>query len=138
MATVAQSPHESPGVVAWFWEFLKVELAPYPGRAGIVARMVLAATLAMIICMTFRIPYGFQAAIFSLFISRESSRATLASARTLLLVTGASAAYILIGAWFVTSHPMAHFAWVIVSFFAAFYALSTVTINGAATAFAVM
>src|ERR1700694_5191636 len=135
---VAQGARRAPSRSAWLWDFLKEELAPYPGRAGTVARMVLAATLAMIICMTFRVPYGFQAAIFALFISRESSRATLASAGTVLLVTVAGAAYLLIGAWFVVSHPMPHFAWAIVSFFAAFYALSTVTFSGAATPFAIM
>ena len=48
--------------LAWLWDFLKEELTPYPGRAGTVTRMVIAATLVMIICMTFRIPYAFQGA----------------------------------------------------------------------------
>ena len=71
MAAFAQSLPESPqdpvalGVP-------KEELVPYPGRVNTVARMVIAATLVMIICMTFRIPYGFQGAIYVLFISRES------------------------------------------------------------------
>ncbi|HXP44036.1 MAG TPA: FUSC family protein [Candidatus Acidoferrales bacterium] len=138
MATVAQSPHESPGVVAWFWEFLKVELAPYPGRAGIVARMVLAATLAMIICMTFRIPYGFQAAIFALLISRENLRATLQSAGTLLLYTGLGTAYVLVSARFVINVPILHFLWIIGSFFLAFYLLSTMTNYGASTTFIIV
>ena len=41
----------------WFWQFLKTELAPYPGRAWVVGRMTIAATLTMILVMTFRIPY---------------------------------------------------------------------------------
>ncbi len=59
MATIAQSLPESSRPLAWFGEFLKGELAAYPGRAALVARMTFAATLIMIICMTFRIPYGF-------------------------------------------------------------------------------
>jgi multidrug resistance protein MdtO len=138
MATVAQSLHEWPGAVAWFLEFLKEELAPYPGRAGIVARMVLAATLAMIICMTFRIPYGFQATIFALLISRENLRATLQSAGTLLLYTGLGTAYVLVSARFVINVPILHFLWIIGSFFLAFYLLSTMTNYGASTTFIIV
>jgi multidrug resistance protein MdtO len=100
--------------------------------------MVIAATLVMIICMTFRISYGFQAAIFTLIISRENPRATLQSAGTMLLVTCVGAAYILISAWFVISVPMLHFFWIIVSFFAAFYALGTITNYGTVVVFAFM
>ncbi len=138
MATLAASVPDPPGPSAWFREFLKEELAPYPGRAETVARMVIAATLVMIICMTFRISYGFQAAIFTLIISRENPRATLQSAGTMLLVTCVGAAYILISAWFVISVPMLHFFWIIVSFFAAFYALGTMTNYGTVVVFAFM
>src|SRR3984893_9977354 len=55
MATIAQNLPESHRPLAWFREFLKEELTPYPGRFETVARMVLATTLVMIICMTFRI-----------------------------------------------------------------------------------
>jgi multidrug resistance protein MdtO len=100
--------------------------------------MVLAATLVMIICMTFRIPYGFQGAIYALIVSRENPRATLESAGIMVLVTGISAAYILISAQFVISVPVLHFCWIIVTFFAAFYALSTITNYIAVTMFANM
>src|SRR5258708_36389928 len=96
MATLAQSLPGSSRPLAWFGEFLKEELAPYPGRAGTVARMVIAATLVMIICMTFRIPRSFQGAVYALIISRENIRATLQSAGTMLLVTAVGASYILI------------------------------------------
>src|ERR1700721_4659380 len=88
MATIAQSIHESPRALDWFLEFLKEELGPVPGRAAIVARMVIAATLVMIICETFRIPYAFEGAIYTLIISRESPSATLQSARTALVFVG--------------------------------------------------
>src|SRR6266851_4505643 len=138
MATIAQNLQESPRPLPWFWEFLKEELTPYPGRFETVARMVLAATLVMIICMTFRIPYGFLGAIYALLITRESPRATLQSAVTILLVIGIGAAYLLISAGFVISISILHFLWIIASFFLAFYALSAVTNHGAATIFAIM
>ena len=138
MASVAQSIPSSPSPLNWFREFLREELAPYPGRGALVARMVLAATLVMIICMTFRIPYGFQGAIYALIVSRENPRATLESAGIMVLVTGISGAYILISAWFVISVPVLHFFWIIGTFFAAFYALSTITNYLAVTMFANM
>jgi multidrug resistance protein MdtO len=138
MATLAQSVGESPPLSPWFWEFLKEELAPYPGRAGIVARMVIAATLVMIICMTFRIPYGFQGAIYALIVSRENPRATLDSAGMIAFVTCVSAAYILISARFVISVPVLHFLWIVVTFFGTFYAFSTMTSYVTAATFANM
>ena len=138
MATIAQSLHESPGALPWFLDFLKEELAPYPGRAGIVARMVIAAALVMIICETFRIPYAFEAAIYTLIISRASPRATLQSAGTTFLFVGVGGAYVLISAGFVISVPILHFLWVIASFVLAFYALSAMTNYGAASTFALV
>jgi len=138
MATIADSLPESSRPLAWFGEFLKGELAPYPGRAALVARMTFATTLVMMICMTFRISYGFQGAIYALLITRESPRATLRSAGTMLLVTGIGAAYLLISAGFVINISILHFLWIIASFFLAFYALSAMTNHGAATIFAIM
>ena len=59
---------------AWFWQFLKTELAPYPGRTWVVGRITIAATITMVLVMTFRIPYGFLGAIYTLFLSRENPR----------------------------------------------------------------
>jgi multidrug resistance protein MdtO len=58
----------------WVWSFLKNELTPYPGRAWVVARVTIAATLVMVLVMTFQIPNGFLGAIFTLFLSREIPR----------------------------------------------------------------
>jgi multidrug resistance protein MdtO len=63
----------------FLWNFLKTELTPYPGRAWVVARITIAATLVMILVMTFQIPSGFLGAIFTLFLSRENPSATLVS-----------------------------------------------------------
>jgi multidrug resistance protein MdtO len=138
MATLAQTIGAPPSQLHWFWEFLREELAPYPGRTGTVARMVIAATLAMIICMTFRIPYAFQAAIYALIVSRENPRATLESAGIMSGITAVTATYILISAWFVISVPVLHFLWIILTLFAAFYALSTITNYFAVAMFANM
>ncbi|HWO37437.1 MAG TPA: hypothetical protein VNO32_52335, partial [Candidatus Acidoferrum sp.] len=95
MATIAESLHDSPRALPWLLKFLKEELAPYQGRTETVARMVLAATLVMIICETFRIPYAFEGAIFTFIILRESPRATLQSAAATFLAVGIGAAYVL-------------------------------------------
>jgi multidrug resistance protein MdtO len=74
MATLALSVQESSPPALWFWGFLKEELVTYPGRLGTVARMVIAATLIMVVCMTYRIPGAFLGALYALLLSpRESS-----------------------------------------------------------------
>src|SRR5947199_10833350 len=117
MATLVQSVQESSPRSLWFWGFLKEELVPYPGRFSMVARMVIAATLVMIICMAFRIPYAFQGAIYVLLISRETPRATLESAGTIFLLTCISAGYVLTSARLVINFPVIHFLWIIGTFF---------------------
>jgi len=97
--------------------------------------MVIASTLVMIICMTFRIPYAWQGAIYALLVSRESPRATLKSAATILLVTGIGAAYIILSIQLVINIPPLHFLWIIATLFLAFYAVSTLTNYLAAVAF---
>jgi multidrug resistance protein MdtO len=129
---------DAPQPLTWLWEFLKHELAPYPGRIATVARMVLAATLVMIICNTFRIPYAFVGGIYALLISRESPRATLNSAGTVLLFAASGVAYVLVSVQFVVSVPLVHFFWSIGSLFVAFYALTVVTNYGAFVAFALV
>ncbi len=100
--------------------------------------MVLAATLVMIICNTFRIPYAFLGGIYALLISRESPRATLSSAGTVLLLAAAGVAYIVVSVQFVVSVPLLHFLWNIGSLFLAFYALTVLTNYGAFVGFALV
>jgi len=100
--------------------------------------MVLAVTLVMIICNTFRIPYAFIGGIYALVISRESPRATLTSAGTILLVTAVGVAYVLFSVQFVVSVPLLHFVWNIGSLFVAFYALTVVANYGAFMGFALV
>ena len=138
MATLAQSPPERQGTLRWFLEFLRQELAPYPGRAATVMRMVIATALVMVICVTYRIPFAFLGAVYVLLISRESIRATLKTATTILLVTAFTAAYLLVSAWFVAGLPEARFLWTVASLFLAFYAISALTNYLMAVVFAIV
>ena len=138
MASLAQTLPGANGWFDWLWRWLRDELKPYPGRLHLVVRMVIAATLVMIICMTYRIPFGFQGAVYPLLISRESRRDTLHSAATMLCVTGIGATYLLASAWLVINESLLHFLWIVGSLFLAFYAISALTSYIAAVIFAVM
>ena len=136
--TTAAFPAAASSPLGWLRGFLREELAPYPGRVAVVARMVIAATLVMIICMTFRIPYGFEGALYTLWLSRESPQATIRAAAAILLATGTGAAYLLLSVGFLISAPLLHLFWVIGSLFLAFYAMSVVTDYSAAVLFAIV
>src|ERR1700731_4351442 len=127
MATVAQTLPRRFSALTWLRAFLQEELAPYPGRTALVARMTLAATLIVIIGMTFRIPYTWQGAIYPRFFSGENTRATLRSAATILLVTGIGAIYFLTTVQLVINVPLLHFLWVIGTLSQRFYANQTLT-----------
>jgi hypothetical protein len=98
----AQKPRPS---FVGFWEFLEEELAPFPGRAGIVARMVIASTVMMVITMVFRLPYGAYSAFYVFQLSRESQRASIHSAQTIVAGFGMAAGVALIGAMLVLGNP---------------------------------
>jgi multidrug resistance protein MdtO len=136
MATLAPALRDSPASLNWIREFLQEELAPYPRRTRVVARMVTAATVVMVLCMTFRIPYAFAGALCALIITRESPRTTLRSSVAILLSTAVSAAYVLVSAHAVIDSPWLHFLWIMGSFFLAFYAFSAMTDYIAAWMFA--
>jgi len=135
MAAIAQRLPASNGTFSWLCEWLRDELTPYPGRALLVARMVIAAALIVIVCMTFRIQYAWQGAIYALLVSRESPRATLRSGATIFLVTGIGAAYLIASMMLVINIPPLHFLWVIATLFLAFYGIGTLTNYLAAVAF---
>ncbi|HTR37564.1 MAG TPA: FUSC family protein [Bryobacteraceae bacterium] len=135
MASIAQSLPVSNSPLAWLWEWVRDELSPYPGRALLVGRMVLSATLIMIIGMTFQIPYTWQGAIYALLVSRESPRATITSAATIFLITGIGVGYIILSMKLVINILPLHFLWIVATFFSAFYGISTLTNYLAAVAF---
>lgn len=49
MTTDIESTPEPSGLAAWFPQFLKSELEAYPGRGVVVARMVIAATITILL-----------------------------------------------------------------------------------------
>src|ERR1700742_2716731 len=122
MATAAQTLTERPQTIAWLRDFLREELAPYQGRTTLVARMVIASTVMMIITMTFKIPFGAYGAIYAFTISRESTEATLTSAKTAIIAFALSGAYVLVGAILFHGDPLLRVLWIIISLFLLFYA----------------
>jgi multidrug resistance protein MdtO len=119
----------------WLWDFLKNELAPYPGRAWVVARVTISATLVMLLIMTFQIPNGFLGAIFTLFLSRENPTATLVSGLKAIAFFSLAAVYTLIGAAMLVDDPLTHFLGVGISLFVSFFLISIITDYGTAVAF---
>ena len=97
--------------------------------------MVIAATLVMILTMTFRIPFGPYAAIYTFMISRESPRETVKSMLTEVLIFAWTAIYILFGAMLFLNHPMMRLLWVITTLLLVFFATRTMTNYTAAARF---
>ena len=124
MAAISQSFPASNHPLAWLWEWLKDELNPYPGRALLVARMVTAATLVMIISMTFQLPYGAYAALYAFNISRESLDGTKRAVQSIIIGFAFAGAYTLTGAMIVIGDPLLRFLWIVATLFLIFYGIS--------------
>lgn len=124
--TAAQLPHEE-RFTTWFPDFLRKELAPYPGRGAVVARTVIAATISMILIVTFRIPGGAIGALIAFLLSRENLLSTARSALYLLVAFVIGTLFIPIGARFFASVPITHFLWEGASIFFIFFLLRTLT-----------
>jgi multidrug resistance protein MdtO len=121
----------------WFREFIRWEIAAYPGRVNTVLRMTVTATLVMIIVVTFRIPNAFLAALFSILLARENLAATWHSGRILVLAFMGASLYTLLGMMLFRGYPIAHFFWVVGSMYLIFFVLRTATNYAAALAFAI-
>ncbi len=115
------------GRLAWFGQFLKEEMAPYRGRTALVARMVTASTLIMILCMTFKIPYGAYAALYGLITSRESIERTANEVKAFGIGLSLAGAYVVAGAMLVLGSTTLRFLWVIGSLFLIFWVLSALS-----------
>ena len=126
MATVATVPAAAAPSSNWFWQLLRDELKPYPQRVQLVARMVIAATLVMLICEAYRVPYAFQGPVLALFVSRENTRATLRSALTMSLGLTAGTVFVIVTASIFTIDPVLHYIWAGCALFVVFFALSAV------------
>jgi len=135
MASIAQSLPGSGNLFAWLWQGLRDEMAPYQGRAALVARMVAASTLVMIISMTFQIPYGAYGAVFALTLSRESLEATASAARAMVIGLVLGGAYALVGAMLVLGDPILRLIWVVGTLFLIFYVISATNNYAAAARF---
>lgn len=137
MATSLQLPHK-PKFAQWFPGFLRAELAPYPGRTGAVARMVISATITMILIQTFRIPGGAIGALFAFTLSRENLWATAKSAGSIILAFCLSALFVPMGARMFASDPSTHFLWEGISLFGIFFMLKTMTNYATAVGFSLI
>jgi multidrug resistance protein MdtO len=141
MATQATELLHQParGVASWLWfrEFIRWELAPYPGRANTVIRMTIAATLVMLIVVTFRIPNAFLAALFSILLARENLAATWHGGRMIVLAFVGASLYTLLGMMLFRGYPITHFFWVIGSLYLIFFFMRTTTNYAAALAFSI-
>jgi len=112
--------------IAWFWQFLKNELSPYPGRAWVVGRMTIAATIVMIIVMTFRMPLGFLGGIYTLFLTRENPTLTMRAAVRVTLMYAAATVYTICGVILLVGSPITHFIWIVFSLLLAFYLIRVI------------
>jgi len=110
----------------WFWNFLRQELTPYPGRAWVVGRVTIAATIVMLLVMTFRIPNGFLGAFFTLLLSRENPTATLRAGFRIVFVFLIGTLYTAISVKMFIGDPLTHFLWIGASIFLCFYLLRIV------------
>jgi len=120
---------------AWFWQFLKNELTLYPGRAWVVGRMTIAATIIMLLVMTFRIPYGFQGAIYTFFLSRENPRATLIGSIRIAIVVVIASAYTILTISMLVADPLTHFLWTAATLVLVFYVIHIMPDYGLALGF---
>jgi len=111
----------------WLPEFFRHELAPYPGRWSLVTRMVIAATLSMMVIVTFRIPYGAIGVNCAFILSRENLTSTAKSGFYFVLAFAAWAVLTPIGARMFASIPITHFLWEGVTVLLCFFLLKTLT-----------
>jgi multidrug resistance protein MdtO len=141
MATRAtQLPHHpARQTVSWPWfrEFIRWEVAPYPGRVNTVIRMTIAATVVMIIVVTFRIPNAALAGLFCILLARENLTATWRGGQFIVLGFVLASLYTLLGMMLFRGYPITHFFWVIGSLYMVFFILRTTTNYAAALAFAI-
>src|SRR5580698_2390390 len=118
----------------WFWNFIRAELSPYPGRAWVVARMTVSATIVMVLVMTFRIPGGYLGAIFTFLINRENPAETFYSGFRSALAFLIGTLYTLFSIRMLIDDPLTHFLWIVGTLFIFFYLLRIIADYGTAAA----
>jgi len=132
------APSDPPGLLTWLAEMFEEEIKPYPGRGVIVARMVISATLTMILVMTFRIPGGFEGALYAFLIARDSFHSTMKSGIAVLVSYTIGITFVLTCAALFASYPDARFLWFALSMFVVFFALHTFEDFAVATGLAIL
>jgi multidrug resistance protein MdtO len=123
------------GYWRWFLKFVRWEVLPYPGRLNTVIRMMVAATLVMLIVMTFRIPNAALAGYYAILLARENLAATWRQGYMIVLGFVAGSVYTLLGMMLLRGFPITHFIWVIATLFLLFFVMRTATNYGAAAGF---
>ena len=68
-----------------FLEFLRQELAPYPGRGVATLRIVIGCVVVLVLCMTLRVPEAYLAVWAVVRMAMEESRKTLLTGAVMLL-----------------------------------------------------
>ncbi len=112
-------------------EMLRAELAWYPGRFALVGRIVLACTSVMLLAEIFRLPGAVLGASFPILISRENLKATRKTAFQIGLACSIGTAEVIVGGMLTAGSPFLHVMWVMASFFAAFYTISSLNFASA-------
>lgn len=135
MATLAYQRPSLSDSLTWVRDLLREELAFYPGRAALFARMVFAASLVMVINEIFRVPYGAYGAIFALILSRERPQDTLQATKTMIVSFSCAAVYVLVGAIIFSGDPTLRLLWVLLTLFLVFFGLKVVSNYTAAARF---
>jgi len=115
-----------------FLEMLRTELAWYPGRPALVGRMVLACVTVVVLAEVFRIPGAVLGAGFPILISRDNLKATRKTAFQIGLGCSIATADVIVGGMLTAGSPFLHVMWVMVSLFAAFFAISSLNFANAA------
>lgn len=133
--SLAQSRSSLDRSAAWFLDTVREELKPYPGRGQVVVRMVLSSVVVMLLVMTFRIPGAALAGYYTLLLSRESPRSTLAGAVELVVSFGAGVAYVMLSAQLFFGSPVLHLLWVVVTLFFIFFVMRVLRSYSAAAGF---
>ena len=125
-STAIRLPHAE-RFATWFPDFLRKELAPYPGRGALVARMVISATITAILVITFRIPGGAIGTLCAFLMSRETLVSAAKSTLYIVVAFSIGGLFIPIGARLFASIPITHFFWEGASIFMLFFLVRTLT-----------
>jgi multidrug resistance protein MdtO len=116
-------------------EMVRAELARYPGRSLLVARIALACTSVMLLAEVFRIPGAVLGASFPILISHESPGAARKSAFQIAMACSIGTLVVVLGGVFTAGSPFLHVMWVLASLMTAFVVLSSLNFSGPALTF---